>query len=56
MCTFTIAKISAFEKEGDEFILLSDFGSNFFDDEDNNINDDYDEDFPGSWNLPTTDM
>lgn len=50
---FLIPNISTFENE-DEYDLLSDFDAKFFDNDDEDDDDDYD-DFPGSWNLPSTD-
>lgn len=49
---FLISKISAYQYEDDDFFLLSDFDDDFVESDNNG---DYDEDFPGSWILPTTD-
>lgn len=49
---FLISKISAYQYEDDDFFLLSDFDDDFLESDNSK---DYDEDFPGSWILPTTD-
>ena len=46
------SNVSAYQYEDEDFFLLSDFDDEFLEGDNS---EDYDEDFPGSWNLPTTD-